>query len=274
MEKMRVLFDLQHPAHLHVFRNLILRLKSEGHSVKVTGRDKDILIELAGNYGIDITVFGVAKKGLLNLGTELLYRGWRLYGIIKKFKPDVMMAVAGTYISLLGKMLNIPTYVFYDTEHATVSNLLAYPFSTCIYVPQCYRKKIKWKHIRYNGYHELAYLHPKYFKPDPSVLKDCGLAEDDIFTVVRFVGWAAVHDVGLKGFSRENKIRAVHELSKYGRVLISCEGELPSELEEYRLDLDVSKMHHVMAFAAMILDRKSTRLNSSHIPLSRMPSSA
>ncbi|MFW9998329.1 MAG: hypothetical protein ACFFD4_40195, partial [Candidatus Odinarchaeota archaeon] len=63
--------------------------------------------------------------------------------------------------------MGVPVYVFYDTEHATISNLLAYPFATCIYVPRCYRKQIRWRHVRYSGYHELAYLHPKYFKPDP-----------------------------------------------------------------------------------------------------------
>jgi predicted glycosyltransferase len=153
--------------------------------------------------------------------------------------------------------MNIPTYVFYDTEHATISNLLSYPFATCIYVPQCYRKQIRWNHVRYNGYHELAYLHPKYFKADPSVLEEAGLQHDEIFTIVRFVGWGAAHDVGV-GFYTVNKIRAVRELSRYGRVLISCEGELPAELETYRLRLNVAKIHHLMAYASLIFGESAT----------------
>ncbi len=255
---MKLLIDFQHPAHLHFFRNLIVRLQNEGHSLRLTGRDKDILAELGKNYGMDVEIFGVARKGIWHLGAEFIYRQWRLRKIIKEFEPDAMMAIAGTYISLLGKLMGVPVYVFYDTEHATLSNLVAYPFATCIYVPRCYRKNIKWRHIRYDGYHELAYLHPDYFKPNQAVLDEAGLKEGDVFTVVRFVGWGAAHDVGRMGFTHANRLRAVEELGSHGRVLISCEGELPSELEEYRLRLDVTRIHHLIAYAALVFGESAT----------------
>ena len=255
---MRFLFDLQHPAHLHFFRPLLARLQAEKHQVLVTARDKDILVKLADSYGIAITVFGTAKKGFFNLGKEWIYRQRRLKQIIREFEPDVMMAVAGTFISLLGKLRRIPTYVFYDTEHATFSNLLAYPFATCIYVPRCYRKRIRWKHVRYNGYHEIAYLHPDYFTPDASVLEEVGLQPGEIFTLARFVGWGAGHDIGRSGLTTQNKIRAVKELEVYGRVFISSEGPLPSGLENHRLQLDISKIHSLMAHAALIFGESAT----------------
>jgi predicted glycosyltransferase len=255
---MKFLFDLQHPAHLHFFRPVIARLKEEHHDVLITARDKDILVELAGEYGIELVVFGTAKKGIINLGLELLYRQRRLNKIIRQFKPDVMMAIAGTYISLLGKLRRIPTHVFYDTEHATVSNLLAYPFATCIHVPRCYRKEIRWNHRRYNGYHELAYLHPNYFQADPSVPRDVGLQPGERFTLVRFVGWGAGHDIGLSGLDRQRKIRAVNRFKAFGPVFISCEGELPAELEPFRLRLPVHKIHSLMAHASLIFGESAT----------------
>lgn len=255
---MKILFDFQHPAHLHFFRNLIVRLKREGHVVRITGRDKDILVELARNYGMDIEIFGVARKGILNLGMEFLYRQWRLRKIVNEFKPDVMMAIAGTYISLLGKLMDVPAYVFYDTEHATLSNLMAYPFATCTYVPCCYLKKIRWRHLRYNGYHELAYLHPDYFKPDPTVLDEVGLKKGEIFSIVRFVAWEAAHDIGQQRLTLKDKKRAVNELRRYGRVLISAESELPSDLEHLRLHLNVSRIHDLMAYASLIFGESGT----------------
>lgn len=255
---MNILFDFQHPAHLHFFRNLITRLQNEGHTVRMTGRDKDILVELAKSYGMEVEIFGVARKGIVNLGRELLSRQWRLCKIVKEFKPDLLMAIAGTYISLVGKLMGVPVYIFYDTEHATLSNLLAYPFATCIYVPRCYRNQIRWRHVRYNGYHELAYLHPKYFEPDPTVLDEVGLKEGEIFTIVRFVAWRAAHDIGRAGFTQANKLRAIEELGRHGRVLISCEGELPNELEPYRLRLNVARIHHLMAYAALIFGESAT----------------
>lgn len=262
---MTFLFDLQHPAHLHVFRPVIARLVAEGHHVHITGREKDILVTLAKAYNIPITIFGTARKGFFQLGKEWFYRLWRLHKIVSHHKPDVMMAVAGTFISLLGKLHRIPTYIFYDTEHATFSNLLSYPFATCIYVPRCYRKKIRWHHVRYNGYQELAYLHPRYFTPDATVLAEVGLTPQDLFTVVRFVNWGAAHDIGLSGLSVANKIQAIQEFSKYGPVFISSEGPLPPELEKYRLLLDITKIHSLLAHAALIFGESATMVSEGAV---------
>ena len=262
---MNFLIDLQHPAHLHFFRNVIPRLKSQGHNVLITGRDKDILVELAHSYDIPVMVFGRARKGVINLGMELIYRQWRLFKLIREFKPDVMMAVAGTYISMLGKLRRIPTYIFYDTETAAISNFLAYPFADCIFVPQCYRKKIRWRHVRYNGYHELAYLHPNYFKPDPAIPAKVGIKPGEVYTLVRFVGWSSGHDIGRSGLSTQNKIRAIRELEKYGRVFITSEGGLPPELEKYKLKLEVTGVHSLMAHAALIFGESATMVSEGAV---------
>ena len=43
---------------------------------------------------------------------------------------------------------------------------------------------------------------------------------------------------------------------------------------EQGFEIGIQQMLVVLLIASQIADRKSTRLNSSHIPLSRMPSSA
>ncbi len=262
---MRFLIDLQHPAHLHFFRNVTERLRNDGHEVLVTGRDKDILIELSCLYDFPVKTFGTARSGLVKLGAELLYRQARLLKIVSEYKPDAMMAIAGTFVSLVGRLTRTPTYVFYDTEHATMSNLLAYPFATCVFVPCAYMKNIPWRHERYAGYHELAYLHPDYFVPDENVLKEAGLKKDEPFAIVRFVGWGAGHDIGLKGLSRAQKIQSVKALSKIGRVLISAEGVLPEELEHQRLRLSVAKIHHLMAFARLVFGESGTMTSEAAV---------
>ena len=57
------------------------------------------------------------------------------------------------------------------------------------------------KHITFNGYSELAYLHPNYFKADPSVLENLGLDKDEKFIIIRFVAWGASHDIKQQGFT-------------------------------------------------------------------------
>ncbi len=262
---MNVLIDLGHPAHLHFFRHAARQLAEEGHTVRMTGRDKDILVELARGLNLDVEFFGECRPGIVPMAGELIYRQWRLAGIIRRFKPDVMLGIAGTYISVLGKLFAVPTYVFYDTEHATLSNMLAYPFATCTFVPQCYRKAIKWRHRRYNGYHELAYLHPKRFQADSSVLEAVRLDPGERFSIVRFVGWGAVHDTGLSGLTDENKLRLVMELRRFGRVFVSSEAPLPEGLEAYRLRLDVTRVHHLMAHADLVFGESATMASEASV---------
>ena len=265
MAPLRLLLDITHPAHLHFFRNLVARMRGEGHEVYLAGRDKDILIELADRYGLELDAFGRARPGVLSLGREMVERQRRLRAIIRRFRPDAMMAIAGTFVALPGWTRRIPTYVFYDSEHATVSNLLSYPFATCVYVPRCYLGSIRWRHERYDGYHELAYLHPRYFTPDPAVLGEAGLEPGEPFTIVRFVGWAAGHDIGHEGLGLEQKVGAVKRLAGHGRVLISTEGELPEELEPMRLSLDVARIHHLMAHAALVFGEGATMMSEAAV---------
>ncbi len=262
---MRLLLDITHPAHLHFFRNLVERMRAEGHEVCLAGRHKDILLELAAGYGLELDTFGHARPGLLSLGRELLERQRRLLGIIRRFRPDAIMAIAGTFVALPGWLKRVPTYVFYDSEHATVSNLLSYPFATCVYVPRCYKGSIRWRHERYDGYHELAYLHPDDFTPDPAVLGEAGLEPGEPFSLVRFVGWAAGHDIGHQGLSLEQKVGAVQRLARHGRVLISTEGDLPEDLEPLRLRLDVARMHHLMAHAALVFGEGATMMSEAAV---------
>ncbi|MFP4027286.1 MAG: DUF354 domain-containing protein [Candidatus Brocadiia bacterium] len=255
---MKVLIDFQHPAHVHFFRNVIERLRGQGHAVKLTGRDKDILVMLAEEYDLQVEIFGRAKPGLFNLGGELLYRWWKLWKIVRRWKPDRMLAGAGTCVSLIGFLTGTPTHVFYDTEHATLSNMLAYPFATCIHIPECYNKPIRWRYRCYPGYHTLAYLHPNYFTPDPSVLNDLNVGKDEQYVLLRFVSWGAAHDAGYEGLRDSQKRRAIEELRKEARVFLSIEGEVPPDFKPLLLPTALSQIHDVIAFSSLVFGESGT----------------
>jgi len=255
---MRILIDLQHPAELHVFKNLAKLLRRHNHEVFFTGRDKDILIQLAAALGEDVIVFGKARKGFFHLAVELLYRQFRLLSIIYRLKPDAILAVGGAFAALPGKLLGVPIHVFYDTEHARIANALSYPFAFGIWVPDCYNRAIHHPHTRYAGYHALAYLHPDWFTPDVSVLDEVGLTPGEPYVVVRYVAWGAGHDIGLRGLSLSLRVEAVLRMAQKAKVFVSCEGEMPSELEPYRLRLPVHRMHHLLAYACLTFGESAT----------------
>jgi predicted glycosyltransferase len=255
---LRVLIDIGHPAHVHFYRNAIKELEEKGHEIIVTARDKEVTINLLEAYDIDYTVLSSMKQGKANLIKEWIVRDYKLLNIARKFKPDVLTGILNPCVAHVSWLMGKKSIIFNDTEHATFAQKITYPFSDVICTPSCFNKPVGKKQLNYDGYHELAYLHPKYFKPDSSVLQEIGLNEDDIFSIVRFVSWGASHDVGCTGLSFETKRKVVHELSKYSRVLISSEKTLDKEFEQYRVTIPPEKMHDLLYYATLLYGESAT----------------
>ena len=112
---------------------------------------------------------------------------------------------------------------------------------------------------------EMSYLHPKYFTPNPDVLKDLGVSKEDKFTILRFVKWKANHDIGHKGITTENKINAVREFSKFGKVFITSEEKLPIELEKYKIKILPEKIHSVLYYSSMFYGESATMASESAV---------
>jgi hypothetical protein len=262
---MNILIDIGHPAHVHFFKHSISELNNLGHHVFIVARKKDVTIELLDEYGFDYEYFTSAKKGLISLGKELVEHSIKLYRFAKKNKIEIMLNIGGTFIVHPGLLLGIPTIVFSDTEHAKISNSITYPFATKICTPNCYFADLGKKQVKYDGYHELAYLHPNRFNPDESVLSELGIEKTDRFFIVRFVSWGASHDKGQWGFSLEQKKELVTKLSKYGRVLISSEGDLSDEFIKYKFSLSPTKIHHLLAYCNLYIGEGATMATESAI---------
>ena len=50
-------------------------------------------------------------------------------------------------------------------------------------------------------------------------------------------------------------MKAIKEFSKYAKVFISSEKELPPQLVKYKLPTDHNLIHHVMAFSSLVLEK-------------------
>jgi predicted glycosyltransferase len=131
--------------------------------------------------------------------------------------------------------------------------------------PQSFSRDFGKKQIRYAGFHDLAYLHPRNFTPDKSVLNDLSLDEGQKFIIMRFVSWGASHDIGQKGLSEEMKIKAVEEFSKYAKVFISSEVPLNDYFEKYRITISPEKMHHVLYYSSMYFGESGTMASESAV---------
>jgi uncharacterized protein len=246
---MKVLIDILHPAHVHKLKHLIWGLQEKGHNVLITAREKEVTFQLLNAYKFQYKTLSKIGTSIPSLGKELITRYIKLYKICKRHKPDLLMGVSGTNISLIGKITRIPTLVLTETEDPKLAGKLGFYFADEIVTPSQFQKDFGKKHIRFNSFLELAYLHPNYFKPDPKVLKELGIKSGEKYSLIRFISWDASHDVFEKGFDIGFKRRLINELEKYGKVFISSEKKMLAEFQKYQIKISPEKMHHIQYFA-------------------------
>ncbi len=263
---MRALIDIAHPAHAHFFRNPICHLVEAGHEVLITSRAKDVALPLLDAMGLRHHSLSTQKGGFANLLGELVQRDFRLWRFVRGHRPDVMAAIGGTFVAHVGAITGIASLVFYDTENARMQNAITYPVASCVVVPECYRAWVpRHRHIRYRGYHELSYLHPRYFQADRVRALAGGLPQTGHAFLIRLVSWKANHDIGESGWS-ENLLRAVvQRLEPHGKVIISAEGPLPGSLEHLRYGGDPQDLHHLMAFCRATIGESATVASESAV---------
>lgn len=194
---------------------------------------------------------------------ELFSRNRALYKVVRDFRPDVMAAIGGIFIAQVGVLTRVPSVVFYDTENARLQNLLTYPFASVVSVPKCYESWVPKYVDRYRGYHELAYLHPKYFEPDREVAIASGLASTGDSYLVRVVSWNANHDIGENGWTEDVLRDVIRHLEHFGKVIVSSESPLPADLREYEYAGRPENLHHLMAFCRLYVGESATMASES-----------
>lgn len=264
---MRAIFDLGHPAHFHLFKNAITELQKAGNEISIVARQKDCLIALLDKAGLEYTIVPRSKEGLFALGLQNL----KTFSVIcKSARRKATDFIIGTSLAApyAAKLSGAESIIFNedDAKETPLFTKLAYPFAHYIVTPDSLVNDNFGKgHIKYAGLHELAYLHPNRFKPNPDILNELGVGKDEKYFLVRLVSLTAHHDICEKGLSSSQARQLVSRLSKHGRVFISAEKVMDSEFEPYLLKVDVDKIFDVIAFAQMVIGDSQTMILESAV---------
>jgi len=261
----RILIDMGHPAHVHFFRHAIEQLEARGHAVLAAVQPKEVTLDLLRAFRIEHEVVESPPLPAALRPLKVLSRDLRLYRLGRRFKPDVVTAIGGTWAAHAAFLLRKPSVLWDDTEHHKWGHRAAWPLATAIYSPDCYALPRVEKQVFYAGTHDLAYLHPKFFTPDAAVVRQVGLDPQQPYCVVRLVSWQAVHDAGQHGFDQRRMLELMQALEPHARPLITSEKPLPPELEKYRLQIPPEHLHHVMAFARLCVGEGGTTMTESAV---------
>jgi len=263
---MKVLIDINHPAHVHFFKNLYWKLLERGNEVIVVASNKDITFDLLSNYHIPFINIGSYGKGLFSKLIQLFILDIKMFIIVFKQRPQYILGIntiRGAHAGFLFR--NTKVYAFTDTEHAKEQIFLYKYFVDKIFTPSCFIGNLGKKQVRYSGYHELAYLHPNYFLPNIRALTEFKLTPKDTFFILRFVSWEATHDIRQKGMSYVFKKELISSLSKHGKVLITSESELPNEFKQYQISAPGGKIHHLLYYSKMYIGEGGTMASEAAI---------
>lgn len=254
---MRILIDIGHPAHIHLFKNFAWRMQERCHKILFTCRDRECVLQLMKVYGFVYENFGKHYSSVQGKIFGLIKNELQMLNTAIHFKPDLFFSHGSTIAAFTSFIMHKPHIALEDTFNMEQVKLYM-PFTDVILTGDYPHPSLGEKEINYPGYKELAYLHPNVFVPDESVIEMLGVKKGEKYAIVRFVAWQASHDIGHSGISYENKIKLVKTLSRHLRVFISSETELPGELKNYQIKIPPEQMHNALAFAHLYIGESGT----------------
>lgn len=264
---MKIYIDINHPAHVHYFRNFIKIMESKGHTFVISNRDSTIISELLDIFEIKHSIRNKrpTKKRLFH---TILYLLGIIVFVFKKSlqtKPDVYMGFASSPCAITAFLFGKPSILLDDTEHNKVNHTLYMPFCSAVLTPFYFRKSVGKNQQYFHAYIEQLYLHSNYYSPNADVLKEIEL-ENTPYALVRYIAYDARHDSDLKPLSEEFKKQLVLELSKKMRVLVSSESEtIDPFYQPYLVRFSPEKMHDVIAHASFFLTEGATMASEACI---------
>lgn len=235
---MKLLIDIGHTAHVHLFRHTAAALQAKGWEVLFSVRKKGENEALLQQFGLPYVTYGNTGKNIVTKILSIVQKNHALYLIIRKLKPSITISHSSFYLSQISSLCHIPNITLEDTGN--MEQILLYlPFTDCILTSQSYQRNHGKKQIRYNGFHETAYIHPDFFS---SLHEQKPSVPDTI--LIRLVDWTASHDVGHQGLSSQTIAEIISFAASTSKVKILSEKPLPTHLQHLALNIRASKLHY------------------------------
>ena len=263
---MNILIDIGHPGHVHLMHPLAEELKSRGHRLFYSVRDIPVAKRLMEHYGMAPWLeLGRKRDSLVGKALTVLQQDRRILQFTLKNHIDLGLS-SGLVLSQVSQLTKMRSFVFDDDddEAEPLSVKYEHPLSDVVFTPDCIHRKTKHA-VYYAGTHELAYLHPRRFRPDPAVLHHAGLTEDERFFIMRFVALKGHHDIGQQGLTLEQKRTLIDLLKPHGRVIITSERAIEPGFEQYRLPVAPEEIHSLMAYSAMFVGDSQTMTSEAAV---------
>jgi len=257
---MNLVFEINHPAQAHLFKNLIVQLQNRQHKVSVLIKQHPIVESIFRDFGISYTVLGRKGKGLILKGLFQIGFILKTLKLYQKHKFQIGIGVSVS-LSFLSRFTRLKAIILDDDDKKATPLFaaLTHKSASVLLRPMALAWEGQFPNtLYYNAYHEIAYLHPKHFIPDPEILKVQNLKPDEPFFIIRLVSLKAHHDKGIRGLNNTYLERIIELLQPFGRVLITNESNADLSSGAEKIKIEPAKIHHLMAFSRLIISDGQT----------------
>lgn len=259
------MLDIGHPKDVNLFKNVILRLQERGHEIQIFARAKENTRKILAEYGF---AYKLSKHYTSMSGKAfgILVNDFLLYKYARKFNPDIFISPGSPYSAQVSRLIGKPHIAFSDTEIAGIVTRLTLPFTDKIYTSSSFYLDLGPKHEKFNGYCELAYLHPKYFTPKKEVTEKYRLKDD--YIILRLSALASNHDLHATGFGFETEDelkKYLHEIEKYGQIIIFSETLHWQTIKDYQIEIDSRDLHDLLYYSKLYIGEGASMASEAAI---------
>ncbi|THE66245.1 DUF354 domain-containing protein [Salinadaptatus halalkaliphilus] len=261
---MHYLFFTNTPAHVHLYKHAVRRLREQGHEVLVLARDYTCTVDLLEWYDLPFAVYGACDTSKGSLLSRLPAHYVNAIRRARRFDPDLIFGMGG-YAAHTGAVTRTPTVLLIDSEPASFDHSISTPFARTILTPNTFRKDLGEDHYVFPGLKECAYLHPSVYEPNPSVRDRLGVGPDESYAILRLNAFGSQHDVGKQGLTGDDRREIVARLAEDATVLVSDEGQ-DADLEGLAarsFDLHPALLHDALAEASLLVADTQTMVTEA-----------
>lgn len=257
---MKIQIDINHPAHVHYFRNFIKIMEERGHVFKITNRDSPIINKLLDYYDIKHIkrTMRPKKKGTISSLVYLIKTIASVFNTAIHFKPDLFLGFASASCAIVSRFFMKPCILIDDTEHNVINQKLYYPTCSVVLTPFYFNKALGKKQIYFKAFVEQFYLHSKYYNENKEVLKELNLLPHK-YVLGRFIAYDAHHDLKTYSISTEDKIDIIQYIENEYPVLLSLEEGAKSFYSKKNiLNISPEKIHDLQCNARLMIGEGGT----------------
>jgi len=217
---MRILIDILHPADVNFFKNAVRILIEKNADIVIIIRPRGRIIEILRNELPDIQFRLIGKYYNDTSGKifDFVVRNLKLLTFLRRNDFDLCTS-HGFFVGITSFFCKIPSVIFADDYEYKLTYYLSKFFGDYFIIPTSIPTTGK-NVLRYRGFKELAYLHPRYFKPNLKILGQYGIRPSNYV----FVRETSQTSLNYKNIQQVDLLEVVHKLNDLGLdVVLSLE---------------------------------------------------